>query len=200
MSPEGGEGFGDGEEPEEWEARPVVFPTFQVPGRVATPVCWGLLGAAVLAIVAGLVTAISFDFPATQGLLGGSGSVNDFEPGIGTADRVILFARGAGSVTVALVVLVAVVVAAMGNTVKRRSDLLRATVAVATMVVLSNLAEAVAVLGTTTDSINSDLFTNFTSNASTILELLPATLSAVAALVYAVTCLRNPGTGQPRPE
>ena len=88
----------------------------------------------------------------------------------------------------------------MGHTVKRRSDVFRATIAVATIIVLSNVAEAVVVLGTTTDSINEDIYTNFTSNASTILGLLPATLSAVAALVYAVTCLRNPGAAGPRPE
>ena len=200
MNPDRGDDHGDGDGPEEWVARPVVFPTFQIPPAVATPVCWGLLGAAVLAFVAGLVTAISFDFPATEVQLGGSVPVNSFEPGIGTADRVILFARSAGSVTVALVVLIAVVVVAMGSSVKRRSDLLRATIVVAAIVVLSNIAEAVAILGTTTDSVNSDLYTNFTGNASTILGLLPASLSAAAALVYAIICLRNAATGETRPE
>ena len=178
--------------------RPIVLPTVRLPARLAAPVAWGLVAAATLAVISALVRAVSFreSAPSGRGVLGPG--VNVFQPSLGLADRISLFATGAASLTVALLVVVAVVVAAMAagpegegqDPARRWSALLAATTFIGSIVVAANVAQAIVILDNTTG-----LFTapDSANKASSILALFPPTLSAAAALVYAVTRLRASG-------
>jgi hypothetical protein len=128
--------------------------------------------------------------------------VNLFEPSIGFADRISLFAGRAASLTVALLVVVAVMVVAMavdwdgesGGPVRHWSVLLGATTAIGSIVVLANVAQAIVILSNSTVALP---IPGSANKVSSILSLLPATLSATAALLYAVTRLRAFGDESP---
>jgi hypothetical protein len=179
----------------EWTPRPIVFPTFKIPARLAAPVAWALIAAATLSVIAALVRAVSYRESAqvNSGLIGQG--VKVFQPSLGIADRISLFAQSAASLTVALVVVVAVVVAAMAARPdeeeqapsERLSAVLPATAAIGSIVLLANIAQAIVILNNSTG-----LFTapDSANKASSILALFPPTLSAAAVLVYAVSRLR----------
>ena len=172
--------------------RPVVLPTFRLPTRLAEPLSWGLLVAAVAAIVSGLVTAVSYDAPALPTQNGANsfvGTLNLFQP-VGFADRLALFARNGASMPVALLVLVAVVVTAMADSSRRWHQLLVTLGLAASIVVLGNL-----VLGVATLTARLTFFTapDSTDRVTAVLNLLPQALTAVAALAYAVIRLRTSG-------
>jgi hypothetical protein len=185
------------EEPE-WAPRPVVLPTFKIPTGLAAPVGWGLVAAATLAVIAALVRAVSYRVPAPSGSgLLGPGE-NFFQPSFGFADRISLFATGAAGLTVALLVVIAVVVTAMTarpdgswkHPVRHWLALLGATTVIGLVVVLANVAQAIVILDNATGLITAPDSAN---KVSSILALLPPTLSAAAALLYAVTRLRVSG-------
>lgn len=183
----------------EWTPRPIVLPTFKIPDRLAAPLGWGLVAAAVLAVVAALVTAISYREPtAPSGGLLGPG-VNLVVPSVGFATRISLFAEDAASLTVALLIVVAVIVAAMAVSADAESDsggskgwpqLLAATAVIGSIVVLANVAQAIVILMNATDQYKVVVSGD---KLSGILALLPATLAAVAAAIYAAIRLRSLG-------
>lgn len=182
----------DGEiEGSDWE-RPVVFPVFQMPARLATGVALGLVISAVLSIIDALVTALTYRQAGSPGEALPRGI--SF-PSVVFADRVSLFATRAGTLTVALLVVVAVVVVGMAArpgearaAATRWRVLLVAASAIGLVVILANVAEAVVILTKTTVYFSAELFPN---RLSSVLALLPAALSAAAAVGYALTRLRS---------
>jgi hypothetical protein len=184
----------------DWE-RPVVFPMFDFPTRLATPVTWALMASAMLAIIAALVNAISYRHLTPAGGVTAPG-VRISQPSIGFADRVALFANGAGTLTVALLVVVTVTIVCMatrhgevGSVVNRGRALLVAACAIGSVVVLANVAKAIVILSNATGQFTAELSDNKISN---ILALLPPALGAAAALMYALNRVRN-APEPPRP-
>lgn len=188
-----------------WE-RPVVLPMYQFPSRIATRVAWALVASATFTVIAGLVTAVSYRqaLPPGESLPPG---LRISQPSIGIADRVSLFANGSGSLTVALLVVIALVVVGMSarqdevrSAVRRWRPLLVATGGIGIVVLLANVAKAIVILGNVTGSFTAELSTNKISN---LLALLPPVLSVAGALTYAVSRLKNtpesPSVGDTRP-
>jgi hypothetical protein len=188
-----------------WE-RPVVLPMYQFPSRIATRVAWALVASATFTVIAGLVTAVSYRqaLPPGESLPPG---LRISQPSIGIADRVSLFANGSGSLTVALLVVIALVVVGMStrqdevrSAVRRRRPLLVATCGIGIVVLLANVAKAIVILGNVTGSFTAELSTNKISN---LLALLPPVLSVAGALTYAVSRLKNtpesPSVGDTQP-
>lgn len=179
----------------DWTPRPVVFPVFKIPTRLAKTVAWGLLVSAALAIIAGLVTAVSYRHANPPGAVLGGQSLKVSLPSVGFADRVSLFYNEAASLTVALLVVLTVVVIAMAisqdegrDPLTDRMALLVTTTVVGAIVILANLAQATVILSNANGQFTAQSSAN---KASSILALLPATVSLVAALVYAVTRIRS---------
>lgn len=173
--------------------RPVVFPMFSIPTRLARTVAWALVASAALAVVAGLVTAVSYRRATPTGGLFGGQSLKISLPSVGFADRLSLFSNEAASLTVALLVMVAVVVTAMAVSQDPGDGaawpaLLVATSVIGTIVVLSNVAQAIVILSNATGQFTTQSSGN---KASSVLALLPATLSVIAALAYAVNRIRS---------
>ena len=178
----------------DWEPRPVVLPVFKIPTRLAVPVAWGLVASAALSIIAGLVGAVSYRRVIPQvGFLGPG--IHISEPSVGFADRVSLFVTGAANLTVAFVVVVAVVLVAMAvrqddgeNALTRSLALLITATVIASIVVLANVAQAIVILS----NANGQFTAQYSANkAASILALLPPALSAAAALTYAAARLRS---------
>ena len=183
----------DPENPD-WTPRPTVLPIFKVPSRVAAPAAWGLVTSAALAVVAALVNAVFYrQPPEPEGFPVG---VKVYQPSLGFADRVSLFDRDAASLTIALLLVLTAIVAAMAVSQDRDTDralnrwraLLGVTVVLGTIVVLANIAQAIVILNN-----SAGLFTAIYSanKPSSILALLPAALGATGAVLYAFTRLRN---------
>jgi len=181
-------------EESEWKPRPVALPVFKIPSRLAEPVSWGLAVSAALSILAGLVGAISYRRVNPQvGFL--APGVHISQPSVGFADRVSLFVTAAANLTVALLVVVAVVLVAMavhqdegGNSVPRWLALLITTTVIASIVVLANVAQAIVILS----NANGQFTAQYSANkAASILALLPPALSAAAALTYAASRMRT---------
>lgn len=177
----------------DWE-RPVVLPMYQFPSGIATRVAWALVASATFTVIAGLVTAISYRqaLPPGESLPPG---LRISQPSIGIGDRVSLFANGSGSLTVALLVVIAVVVVGMSSrqdevrsAVRRWRPLLVATCGIGVVVLLANVAKAIVILGNVTGSFTAELSANKVSN---LLALLPPVLSVAGALTYAVSRLKN---------
>lgn len=192
-------------EDSDWE-RPVVLPVFQIPTRLAAGVAWGLVVSAALAIIAALVTAVSYRQAGPPGEVVAPG-VRFSQPSIGFADRLSLFTNGAGNLTVALLVVIAVLVTGMAvrqgenrSGLTRRGVLLVATCAIGVLVLLANVAKAIVLLSNTMGQFSAYISDN---KASNILALLPPSLSVAGALLYAASRLRNkPGPsnqGDPEP-
>ncbi len=178
----------------DWAPRPIVLPVFKIPTRLAIPVAWGLVASAALSIIAALVTAVSYRQVIPQGGLLAPG-VHFSPPSVGVADRVSLFANGAANLTVALVVVVATVIVAMAvrqdeakSTLERWLALLVTTSVIGSIVVLANIAQAIVMLSNASGQFTAQSSANKTSS---ILALLPPTVSAVAALTYASTRIRS---------
>ena len=177
----------------DWE-RPVVFPMYQFPSRIATRIAWALVASATFTVIAGLVTAVSYRqaLPPGESLPPG---LRISQPSIRIADRVSLFANGSGSLTVALLVVIAVVVVGMsarqdetGSAVRRWRPLLVATCGIGIVVLLANVAKAIVILSNATGSFTAELSANKISN---LLALLPPVLSVTGALTYALSRLKN---------
>lgn len=201
MSPESGDDVQDSE----WE-RPVVLPVFQIPSRLATGIAWGLVASAALSIIAALVTAVSYRQPALpRGII--APGLRITQPSIGVGDRVSLFANGSGDLTMALLVVIAVVVIAMAarqgevrNAVTHWRALLTATCAIGLIVLLANVAKAIVILINSAGQVSGVFPDNKVSN---ILSLSPPALIGAGALLYATSRLRNSpessSEGNPQP-
>ncbi|HET6914562.1 MAG TPA: hypothetical protein VFH56_00580 [Acidimicrobiales bacterium] len=180
-------------EDSDWE-RPVVFPVFQIPARLATRAAWGMVLSAALVVVASFVSAASYHAPGLpRGVVAPGIQVTRLSIGFG--DRVSLFANGSGSLTVALLVVVAAVLIGMatvqsefGSAVMRWRALLVATCCIGSVVFLADVARAIVILSNTAGDVTGDLYGN---EASNIFALLPPALSVAGALTYAVSRLRN---------
>ena len=180
-----------------WEPRPIVFPTFRLPTRLAEPLSWGLLTAATASVVAAVVSAVSYGFPspAQSAVLSGPDIIgSSVFPSVGFADRLAVFVRGGANLTVAMLLILAVVVAAMAvspavleGSVRRGSVLLVALTLVASIVVLGNVVLAVEILTRTPLGITP---IDTSDHLTAILNLLPAALAGLAAMAYAVVRLR----------
>ena len=178
----------------DYEPRPVVLPVFKIPTRLAAPVAWGLAASAALSIIAGLVGAVSYRRVVPQGEFLGPG-IHIPEPSVGFADRVSLFVTGAANLTVALVVVLAVVLVAMAirqddgeNAVTRWLALLITAIVIASIVVLANMAQAIVILS----NVNGQFTAQDSANkAGSLLALLPPVFGVAAALTYAATRLRS---------
>jgi hypothetical protein len=177
----------------EWAPRPVILPVFKIPARLAVPVAWGLVASATLSIIATLVSAVSYRrFNPPIGSF--SPGIRIFNPSIRFADRISVFVSGA-NLTVALLLLVAVMVIAMAGRedgaevpLTRRLALLTTVTVVASIVVLANVAQAIVILSNATGQLANQYSAD---KAASILSLLPPVFCAASAAMYALTRIRK---------
>jgi hypothetical protein len=114
---------------------------------------------------------------------------------VGFADRISLFASGAANLTVALLLVLAVILVAMAGhhdaaevPARRWQALLSTATAIASIVVLANVAQAIVILSDTTGQFSVQDSAN---KAASILALLPPALGAGSAAAYALTRIRK---------
>jgi hypothetical protein len=180
----------------DWEPRrPATYPIFVVPARIAAAAALALVATAVVTLIGALIAAVSYREPTPGGLLG-QDTVPFVQPSFSFADRVALFSKAGASLTVALVLLVAVVVIAMagpegsadrGPAWSWRPALVVAAV-IALIIVVANIVMSVEVL-----SNSSGVFTARASanKASSIFGFLAPMIISAAALLYATGRLRS---------
>ena len=175
------------------EARPAVFPTLVLPGRVASLGSATLVGAALLMMVSAFVSAISYRQPNQPGLSGAAGqALNAARPAFGFADRISLFAGSGADLAVALLIAIGAVGSVMFrdqvSAARLLADLPRAALVVAaglaSALVVANIIMVVVVLRGTNGVFIGYLSAN---KASSVIELLAPTLIAAGAVVYGVT-------------
>jgi hypothetical protein len=177
----------------DWSPRPVLLPVFKIPARIAAPVGWGLLASATLSIIAALVSAVSYR-RVNPPIGPFSPGIHIYQPSVGFADRISLFASGAANLTVALLLVLAVILVAMAGhhdaevPARRWQALLSTATAIASIVVLANVAQAIVILSNTTGQFSVQDSAN---KAASILAVLPPALGAGSAAAYALTRIRK---------
>lgn len=172
----------------EWEPRTVVFPTVVIPVRVLYLTAGALLGAATLAMVAGLIKAIAFSEPNPQGVSG----LDISQPTLSVADRLSIFTSNGAGIVIAIIVTLAVTLAAIADRTDNRTDrvgsiILVASSLAAVVIIVLNAILFVEVLANTPGI----FMANETANkASSAIDHLEPILLAVGVIGYAASRLR----------